>query len=317
MDELICMCCLNRIFGFKPDLSRALVRTLGSASAVFTLTGDQLFELLPGSYKIRKEICGETLEKTSIELEHLARQGIHFLPFTDPAFPPLLKETPNGPIGLYVRGQLPDIGRNCIAVVGTRSISNYGSEWCRRIVDTLASIPEKPAIISGLALGTDIRAHEAAVRDGLPSIGVLPCGIDTVYPHQHHDFAEALCRLPESGLVTDYPPATAPLPIHFLRRNRIIAGMASATIVIESGIRGGSMITARDAFEFNREVYALPGRVDDPHSQGCNYLIRNDMAEAIESMESLKESLAAALKFRRKADPEPLLFDPDAPDLYD
>ena len=244
MDELVCICCLNRLFGFKPAISRALVERLGTAAAVFTLSEDELCGLLPAENQIRKHIGPAALEQTEAELEGLARKGIRFLPFSDPSFPPLLRETPNGPLGLYVRGQLPDIRKTFIAVVGTRNISSYGIGWCREIIRTLASGPVRPVIVSGMALGTDIIAHKAAVESGLPTVGVLPCGPEAVYPGRHREFAEELCRLPECGLVTDYPPATAPLPIHFLRRNRIIAGMASATIVIESGIRGGSMISA-------------------------------------------------------------------------
>ena len=300
MDEIISFCCLNRIFGFKPDHSRALVGKLGSASAVFALSSDELYALLPGEQQLRQQIGPELWDRTALELEQLEVQGIRFIPFTDPEFPPLLRETPNGPLGLYVRGHLPAPTRECIAVVGTRDLSSYGREWCAKITVSLARGETRPVIVSGMALGTDIIAHQTAVKAGLPTIGVLPCGPDCIYPGRHEAFGEAICNLPECGLVTDYPPMTPALPIHFLRRNRIIAGMAATTIVIESRIKGGSMITAKAAFDFNRDVYALPGRVDDPRSQGCNYLIRNNMAESIESLEELSESLEAARKFRKK-----------------
>lgn len=178
-----------------------------------------------------------------------------------------------------------------IAVVGTRDISPYGREWCVRTVSGLSRCREKPVIVSGLALGTDFCAHKAALESGLATIGVMATGPETVYPHRHMEFAERLCSTPGCALVTDYPPGTAPLAIHFLRRNRIIAGLSDATILMESKIKGGGMMTCRLAFSYSRDVYALPGRADDLRSQGCNSLIRNKIAEPLISVEDLTESL--------------------------
>ena len=179
-----------------------------------------------------------------------------------------------------------------IAVVGTRDISPYGREWCVRTVTGLASSSEKPAVISGLALGTDFCAHKTALEYGLPTIAVMATGPETVYPFRHREFAERLYSTPGCALVTDYPPGTAPLPVHFLRRNRIIAGLSDSTILIESKIKGGGMMTSRLAFSYSRDVYALPGRSDDPRSQGCNILIKNKVAEIITSVDELLESLS-------------------------
>lgn len=178
-----------------------------------------------------------------------------------------------------------------IAVVGTRDITPYGREWCVRTVAGLSRCKERPVIVSGLALGTDFCAHKAAVESGLATIGVMATGPETVYPHRHREFAEKLCETPGCALVTDYPPGTAPLAIHFLRRNRIIAGLSDSTILIESKIKGGGMMTCRLAFSYSRDVYALPGRADDLRSQGCNSLIRSKIAEPLTSIEDLTESL--------------------------
>ena len=146
-------------------------------------------------------------------------------------------------------------------------------------------------IVSGLALGTDICAHKAAVEAGLPTIAVMATGPENVYPYRHRGFAEELYQIPGCALITDYPPGTAPLAIHFLRRNRIIAGLSDATVLIESKIKGGGMTTARLAFSYDRDVFALPGRVDDVRSQGCNTLIRSKIAEPLTSIQDFLNSL--------------------------
>ena len=145
--------------------------------------------------------------------------------------------------------------------------------------------------MSGLALGTDFYAHRTAIEEGVPTIGVMATGPEAIYPWRHREFAERLYHTEGCALVTDYPPGTAPLAIHFLRRNRIIAGLSDATILIESKIKGGGMMTSRLAFSYDRDVYALPGRVDDTRSQGCNFLIKSKIAEPLISVSELLESL--------------------------
>ena len=178
-----------------------------------------------------------------------------------------------------------------VAVVGTRDISPYGREWCERIVHALARTSPKPLIVSGLAIGTDICAHKAALEASLPTIAVMATGTDTIYPYRHRQIAEKMSGTQGCALVTDYPPGTAPLPVNFLRRNRIIAGLSHATILVESKIKGGGMMTCRLAFSYDRDVYALPGRADDLRSQGCNHLIRARMAEPLTSEEDIIDSL--------------------------
>ena len=146
-------------------------------------------------------------------------------------------------------------------------------------------------IVSGLALGTDICAHRTALDCGLPTIGVMATGPECIYPYRNESTAREMTRTPGCALVTDYPPGTAPLAVHFLRRNRIIAGLSQSTILVESKIRGGGMMTARLAFSYNRDVYALPGRADDIRSQGCNRLIKEKIAEPLTSITELLDSI--------------------------
>ena len=214
----------------------------------------------------------------------------------DERYPSLLKECPDPPAMLYVRSLSPleSIFGNPkrISVVGTRDITSYGKEWCTRIVSAMSSCPAcRPAIVSGLAIGTDITAHLAALDRGLPTIAVMATGIDAVYPFRHGRYAEMISSAPGSALVTDYPPETTPRAINFLRRNRIIAGLSDATILIESKIKGGGMMTCRIASSYDREVFALPGRIGDQCSAGCNELIRNGTAACISEVNSLLDSL--------------------------
>ena len=303
-EETASACALNRIFGFEPKIAAALLEHFGSATEVMKLTPkDQ--ELLLGPYSKYAGMIGpRAVEQAAKELDELAKKDIYFLEQTQETYPALLKECEDAPIGLYIRSCTPAeslfLPKQNIAVVGTRDISLYGEEWCSKIVKNLASTPDKPLIISGLALGTDICAHKTALEYGLPTIGVMATGPEQVYPWRHREIAERMVNTPGCALITDYPPGTAPLAIHFLRRNRIIAGLSQSTLLIESKIRGGGMMTCRLAFSYGREVYALPGRVDDLRSQGCNLLIKDKIAEPITSERELIKSLGLKAASNRK-----------------
>ena len=294
-DEKICRCALNRLFGFRPAVAIALVDAFGSAASVF---GADRKELPPGTLKYfgAGGICDEEYMKSESELERLSAEGVEFIRDGDPAYPDLLAECPDRPMGLYVKSRsggeevfMQD--RLFISVVGTRDMSAYGKEWCRRLIFALADTGRDICIVSGLALGCDITAHRAALERGLPTIAVLPAGIDTIYPYRHSADADRIRKAEGGALVTDYPPGTAPLQINFVRRNRIIAGISGAVILIESKVRGGGMITARLAFSYSRDIYALPGRADDIRSAGCNLLVREKTAEPVVSEAGLLDSL--------------------------
>lgn len=295
LEEKACLCALNKIFGFAPKIGLALISHTGSAAEVFRIEGKDMDELLGPHNRYRGLMSMKAVDQAAKELADMESRGISFVGWSEEDYPPLLQECEDAPIGLYVRSTTPmdELWKpqKRIAVVGTRDITPYGREWCVRTVDGLARCKEKPAVVSGLALGTDFCAHKAALESGLATIGVMATGPEAVYPYRHKEFAERLCSTPGCALVTDYPPGTAPLAIHFLRRNRIIAGLSDATVLIESKIKGGGMMTCRLAFSYSREVYALPGRADDLRSQGCNSLIRSKIAEPITSIEDLTDSL--------------------------
>ena len=300
-DEQTCLCALGTIFGFEPKTALALISYAGNAASVFRLTEDELKHLLGPYSRNRWKISNKALDEAYRTLVSLQDKGIYFIGYTENGYPDLLKECEDAPAGLYVRSDTPPeelwAPERSISIVGTRDISPYGKEWCEKIVSGLASSEERPLIISGLALGTDICAHKCSLEAGLPTIAVMATGPESIYPHRNEATARLMARTPGCALVTDYPPGTSPLPVHFLRRNRIIAGMAQATILVESKIKGGGMMTSRLAFSYNREVYALPGRADDLRSQGCNRLIREKIAEPLTSIPEMLESLG--MKSRR------------------
>lgn len=291
-DEAVAAAALNRNFGNRPKTAIALLEHFGSAKAVYNLSREELATL---SFNVGSLIRADDLTTERGELEALGKSGICFVGYSQDAYPQLLRECDDPPIGLYVRSstspQKVFAARKRIAIVGTRNASDYGMEWCERLVAALSRTAQRPCIVSGLAYGIDICAHRSAVEYNLPTIAVLPTGADTVYPAHHSEFALRMCRTEDCGIVTDYPPHTYSYKGNFVRRNRIIAGLCDTTILVESRKKGGGMITANFAFNYNREVYALPGRIDDSCSQGCNALIKAKVAEAITDIDELVESL--------------------------
>ena len=293
--EKASLCALGRIFHFDPKIALALISHFGNASAIFDAGTETIDDILGPFSRYKGKIAPEETDKAYNELLRLHQRGVTFTGWTEKEYPSLLKECEDAPVGLYIRSSTPTEAlwkhdKN-ISVIGTRDISSYGTEWCRKIVEGLGACASRTTVTSGLALGTDICAHLAALEAGIPTIGVMATGPDMVYPHRHEHIAERIAETQGCALITEFPPGTAPLAAHFLRRNRIIAGLSHAVILIESKIRGGGMNTSRLAFSYNREVYALPGRADDIRSQGCNSLIREKVAEPVTSVEDLIRSL--------------------------
>ncbi len=306
--EKTAYCAANRIFGFRPALGLQMIKYAGGAAALFD-TDKESLRLAAGVYSpYVHELNAHALERAEMELEQTEKAGAKFISIADRDYPAMLRECcGDPPLGLYVKGVSPAdeifASRPAVAIVGTRDMSMYGKEWTKKIVECMARAGTKPLIISGLAYGIDITAHKTALEAGLPTAGVMATGIDTVYPYRHAGIAERIAETPGSALITDYPVGTVPLALHFLRRNRIIAGLSTAVILVESRLKGGGMMTARLAYSYNRDVYAVPGRLEDARSQGCNFLIREKTAETIFSPEDLVKELGlgnAGRTVRRK-----------------
>ena len=302
--EKVCLCALNRIFGFEPKVAHRIVGAAGSASAVFGMSADERAAMFGPYTGIAARINQSELEHADDELRRLQDAGCSFITMDEPGYPALLRECPDAPLGLYYRSASPPETvfnqRLQIAVVGTRDVSLYGKEWCRKIVGAMAGARLKPMIVSGFALGVDITAHLAALEGGLPTVAVLPTGIDDIYPSRHRSFAGTLAATEGCALVTDYPPGTEPKAINFIRRNRIIAGICSGTVLIESKMKGGGMITARLAASYDRDLMVLPGRADDPRSQGCNALLREKLAEPVTDTVHFLDVLGLGSPARRR-----------------
>ncbi|MBO6168594.1 MAG: DNA-protecting protein DprA [Bacteroidales bacterium] len=293
--EILCGITLNRVFGYEPSIARRLISRFGSPGAVFSQSPSNLDEAFGPYSKYRALICPQELEVSKREWKELEPSGCRFVCYGSKGYPGLLADCEDAPAGLYIRSLSPpeDLWKDIdsVSIVGTRDISPYGKEFTEKIVRSLSGAARRPTVVSGFAIGVDITAHLAALAFGLPTIAVLPVGIDSIYPWRHRNVAQTIVNTPGCALVTDFPPGTAPQPFNFLRRNRIIAGLSRATILAESKAKGGGTMTARLAAGYGREVFCLPGRIDDLRSEGCNRLIKEKIAEPITSLEALPEQL--------------------------
>ena len=225
----------------------------------------------------------ESLFRARKEVEFAERHGIRVLFLLDEDYPSLLKEIHDAPIVLYVLGPA-DLNRQpAVGLVGTRRCTGYGSTFCRQFVGDLAPYFPDSLIVSGLAYGIDGAGHQAALDNNLTTVAVLAHGLNTIYPAGHRDLAKRIIAA-GGALVSEYPSGTRPFQRNFLQRNRIVAGICEATIVVESEVRGGAMSTANLAFSYSREVFAVPGRVSDASSSGCNALISRNKAHIFTSV---------------------------------
>ena len=312
-DETVGMCALNKIFGYHPALGMKLLQEAGSALALFDgkwkTPGQAGGDVMPGPDRashpeLFAQLVPATLEWAGHELDKIRAGGFRFLTFLDDDYPEPLRECPDPPIGLYLNGTSSPAEifqmHPMVAFVGTRDLSPYGKAWCEKLVKALAEARVQPCIVSGLALGADGVAHRTALDCGLPTIGVMATGIEKVYPYQHERLAMEIVRSSGGALITDYPTDTSPVALNFVRRNRIIAGLVVAVVVVESKNKGGSLMTAKYAVNCNREVFAVPGRLEDIRSAGCNSLIYNQMAQIITDPEQLAEDLGLGWKERHR-----------------
>jgi len=284
--DLLYQIALTMAPNIGPLTARKLIDRAGSAREVFRMNSSSLEKIErigPGLARSIKK--SGLLERAALEMEFLERHHISALYFEDTAYPARLKECADAPILLYCRGKAGLHTHRAISVVGTRKASSYGKELCRRIVLDLCSRIEDLVIISGLAFGIDVIAHRAALEAGIPTIAVLGHGLNTLYPFAHRETAKKICG--QGALLTDFHSGMGPERNNFLRRNRIIAGMADATLVVESAASGGALITAAMAASYQRDVLAVPGRVTDDRSKGCNRLIKDNVAAMVESAQDL------------------------------
>ena len=234
--------------------------------------------------------------KAEEEIQFIEKYGIKPLFLTDKDYPKRLLNCYDSPTLLYYKGDAALNAPKIVAIIGTRSHTDYAKQVTEKLVKEL--VAQQVTIVSGLAFGVDALAHKAAIKNNLPTIGVLAHGLDQVYPYEHAGLAKDMIRQ-AGGLLTEFRSGTKPDKHNFPTRNRIVAGMSDATIVIETGIKGGSMITAELANGYNKDVFALPGKITDSKSAGCNHLIKNNKAILLTDAEELTELMGWQEKKRK------------------
>lgn len=273
---------ITLINGVGNNLAKNLIAYLGSEEAVFKETPKALSKIPGIGSSLAKEIINhkEALARAEKEIEFILKNKIQYLYYADKNYPFRLKECPDAPLILFTKTARNLNDGKFVSVVGTRNATAYGKEICNHFIQTLAAVPNV-AIVSGLAYGIDICAHKAALDNDLPTLGVIAHGLDKIYPPTHRSVAVRM--LEKGGLVTEYLSNTNPDRPNFVQRNRIIAGLSDAVIVVESGIKGGALITAGLANDYNRDVFTFPGRIHDEWSKGCNKLIQQNRAALIHS----------------------------------
>lgn len=301
---------LSRAKYVGPHHARTLLDAMGSVSAIF----EDRARLRAKFPRLANKVIAELYRPGLIDearriAEQCERLGVYTLFVDEAEYPERLKECADPPTLLYVKGK-PQIWEQdfTLSVVGTRNISAYGQTMTDRLLTELSELFPRTLIVSGLAYGVDVAAHRRAMQLGMPTLAVLAHGLDRIYPSVHTQLAHQM--LDDGAWVSEYPPGATPERYNFVGRNRIIAGLTEATLVIEAGLKSGSLITANLASGYGREVLALPGRATDPYSQGCNKVIAEQLAVMVTSGEQMVRAMGwerrgNALEQRLEFAPEP------------
>lgn len=269
-------------------LAKNLIAYCGGVEEVFKTSRAKLLKIPAiGEERADSIVNADVLKEAEKELKFIEEYNIEAFFYTDENYPERLKALPDSPILLYYRGETSLNAPRTVGIVGTRKATEYGKEITRKIVADLAGTDI--VIVSGLAYGIDVAAHTAALENNLKTIGVLAHGLNTIYPAQHKSIAKKMVA--QGGLLTEYKSIDEMIHHNFPERNRIVAALSDALIVVESAQKGGAVITANIANSYNKDVFAVPGRVNDKVSSGCNFLIKTHKATMIESGAELLEAM--------------------------
>ena len=283
-DELIAVLRLQNIPNIGDVTAKKLISHCGSPTAVFSDTLKNLLKIDGiGTLTIKGLHDAEHLEAAEKEVQYILDHEIAYTYFTDNEYPRYLKHCIDSPLILFKKGNIDLEERKIISIVGTRNITSYGMAFCEQLIEDLA--PLDPIIVSGFAYGVDICAQKTALKHGLQTIGCLAHGLNQIYPKVHAKYVYEVQK--NGGFMTEFWSSSNPDRENFLKRNRIIAGMSEATVVVESAEKGGSLVTADIANSYDREVFAVPGRAQDKYSSGCNNLIKQQKAHMITSAADL------------------------------
>jgi DNA processing protein len=276
---------LHFIPGIGDYLIRQLVSYCGSAEKVFKTPKGKLLKV-PGIGEVTAESIrqGKPFAAAEKEIKKAEKENVQLIFFTDKNYPSRLRQINDAPSLLYVKGNVDFENPKTVGIVGTRQSTPYGRERVEDLVKNL--VPHQPLIISGLAYGIDIHAHKHALKNNLPTIGVMGSGMDVIYPASHKEIAKKM--MDHGALVTEHGFGTQPDAHNFPARNRIVAGLCDAVVIVEAAEKGGALITAEIANSYNKDVFAYPGNVDHSHSAGCNNLIKSNRAHLIVSVKDLE-----------------------------
>ena len=289
------------IRGMGVELAQRLLDVVDSEKEFFAMSDNDLKSITRSSSKVwERAHRDEMLRKAERELEFVESKNIKVLYFTDADFPQRLLNASDAPVLLYTIGSCDLNAKHVISIVGTRRSTHYGAAFCDKLVEGLSLLLDNDlVIVSGLAYGTDINAHRAALKYGIPTVGVQACGLNKIYPANHRNDAAHMVQQ-GGAVVSDYTSQDVIHSVNFLARNRIIAALSDCTVVVESAVKGGSLVTANIAASYSRDVFTVPGRVNDEFSKGCNRLIMNNQAAAI----TCAEDLLKAMRWESKLVPE-------------
>lgn len=289
--EILNTLALTRISYFSLTGLRMLYDALGSATAVVEHRSDILDVVPDASPRLVNGLLNldEAMKRAEAELEYCNANGIRPLCISDGDYPHRLRDCPDAPLVVFYKGTANLNARRVINIVGTRHCTVYGQDVIRQFVSGLRKLCPDVLIVSGLAYGVDINAHRNALDNGYPTVGVLAHGLDYLYPASHKDTAVRM--ITQGGLLTEFFTQTNADKVNFVRRNRIVAGMSDACVLVESASHGGGLITARLSREYHRDVFAFPGRSGDRYSEGCNNLIRDNGAALITCAEDFVKSI--------------------------
>ena len=287
-NELLYQISLSLIPNIGDIHAKALITHFGNAKAIFS-AGKKELEALDGIGTIRASSIKNfhDFKRAEDEICFIEKYKITPLFITDKNYPQRLLNCYDSPAMLYYKGNADLNSSKIIAIVGTRNNNEYGKNICEKLIEELAA--EEVIVVSGLAFGIDSIAHKAAIKNQMKTIGVLAHGLDMVYPSQNAGLAKQM--ITNGGLLTEFRSQTKPDRQNFPSRNRIVAGISDAVIVIESGIKGGSLITAELGNSYNKDVFAFPGRANDTKSEGCNFLIKNNKAALVTSAKDILENM--------------------------
>lgn len=290
--EIISAIAMTKLKGLSLLNARTLFETIGSAHDVLAHRKD-IVSLIPNASSRLVEAFSNVdtaLREAEKEMEFIEKKHLKVFTLNDDDYPGRLRECEDAPLILYYYGSANLNSQRIINIVGTRKCSEYGRDICNNFVKDLKCLAPDIVIVSGLAYGIDICAHRAALKNGMATVGVLAHGLDNIYPSMHRQTAAEMVQQ-GGGLLTEYTTNTEPEKMNFVRRNRIVAGLCDACIVVESSEKGGSLITAELALDYNRDVFAFPGRVYDGNSKGCNNLIRKHQATLLTNAEDLLDAM--------------------------